>query len=106
MDVALENVRVDRDGRTVLDIPSLRLQGKRTTAILGPNGAGKTTLLRLIAGLERPRTGEIRLGASPPRPGQDVAFVFQQGVFLRQSVRANLELGLRLRGCGTVETRT
>ena len=98
MDISLENVRVDRGGRTILQVPSLRLQGSRTVAIVGPNGAGKTTLLRLIAGLERPQTGEVRIGGSAPARGRDVAYVFQEQVFLRRSVRANLELGLRLRG--------
>jgi ABC-type sugar transport system ATPase subunit len=73
--------------------------------VLGPNGAGKTTLLRVIAGLDRPRTGDVRVGGSPPRPGQDLAYVFQEHVFLRQSVRANLELGLRLRGMATAAIR-
>jgi len=104
MDVHLENVRVDRLGREVLDVPSLAIQGKRTVAILGPNGAGKTTLLRLIAGIDRPRTGEVRIGGSPAGRGRDVAYVFQEPVFLRRSVRANLELGLQLRGCARVET--
>ena len=104
MDVQLDNVRVDRRGRTVLDVPSLRIQGKRTVAILGPNGAGKSTLLRLIAGLDRPLRGEVRIGGSPARRGQDIAYVFQEQVFLGRSVRANLELGLRLRGRARVET--
>jgi ABC-type sugar transport system ATPase subunit len=106
MDVEFDGVRVERDGRVILDIPSLRLHGKRTTAILGPNGSGKTTLLRLIAGLERPRSGRVRAGgaAIPPRPR--VAFVFQEQVFLRQTVRDNLELGLRLRGIDAAERRS
>jgi ABC-type sugar transport system ATPase subunit len=98
MDVSLEGVRVERDGRAVLDIPSLQFQKKRTTAILGPNGSGKTTLLRLVAGLERPRTGRILIGGSPIPPAPRVAYVFQEQVFLRASVRENVELGLRLRG--------
>ena len=91
MDVELGDVRVEREGRLVLAIPLLRLRSGRTTAILGPNGSGKTTLLRLIAGLERQRSGRVHVSAS------HVAYVFQEEVFLRQSVRENLELGLRLR---------
>jgi tungstate transport system ATP-binding protein len=95
MDIDFEGVQVERGGRCVLDIPSLRLRRARTTAILGPNGSGKTTLLRLLAGLERARAGYVSYrGASPP----SVAYVFQEEVFLRQSVRDNLELGLYLRG--------
>jgi ABC-type sugar transport system ATPase subunit len=91
MNLELDGVRVEREGRLVLSVPSLRLRGRRTTAILGPNGSGKTTLLRLIAGLERPHSGRAHVGTS------DIAYVFQEDVFLRRSVRENLELGLRLR---------
>jgi len=102
MDIEFEGVQVERGGRRVLDIPSLRLRGTRTTAILGPNGSGKTTLLRLLAGLERARAGYVSYGgASHP----SVAYVFQEEVFLRQSVRENLELGLRLRGVNKGEMR-
>jgi ABC-type sugar transport system ATPase subunit len=123
MDLELEGVRVVRDGRLVLDVPSLHVHGGRITAILGPNGSGKTTLLRVIAGLERPLSGTIRFGGVPtagigsPSAGsraggwagagswRHVAYVFQERVFLRQSVRENLDLGLRLRGVGATERR-
>ena len=110
MDVEFDGVRAEREGGFVLDIPSLRLRGTRTTAILGPNGSGKTTLLRFIAGLDRPRTGRIVFGDSADRsvrlPHKSrVAFVFQEQVFLRRSVRENLELGLRLRGVDKAELR-
>jgi ABC-type sugar transport system ATPase subunit len=105
MDVELDRVRVEREGRPVLEIPSLRLRGGRTTAILGPNGSGKTTLLRLIAGLERPRAGRVRIGGTAVEPRRHVAYVFQEQVVLQQSVRDNLELGLRLRGVDAVRRR-
>jgi ABC-type sugar transport system ATPase subunit len=95
-------VRVERDGRVLLDVPSLLLRGGRTTAILGPNGSGKTTLLRAIAGLDRPREGTVRIGGLPVDASR-VAYVFQEQVFLRRSVRDNLELGLLLRGLNPAE---
>ena len=107
MQIDIDGLRVERERRVVLDIPTLSLQADRCTAILGPNGAGKTTLLRLIAGLERPAAGRVRVGGrildSTRRSRRDLAFVFQEQVFLRQSVRQNLELGLKLRGIGTAE---
>jgi ABC-type sugar transport system ATPase subunit len=107
MTVQVEHLRLEREGRLVLDIPSLEMRGGRTTAVLGPNGAGKTTLLRLIATLDRPTAGRILLDGRPPGADRhtrlDVALTFQEEVFLRQSVRDNLELGLRLRRLGRAE---
>jgi ABC-type sugar transport system ATPase subunit len=102
MEVVFDDVRVAYGGRTVLDIPSLRLAPGRTTAILGPNGAGKTTLLRVIAALESPSQGRVLAGGAPVQADiatrHRIAFVFQQQVFLRSSLRENLALGLMLRG--------
>jgi len=102
MDVRIEQLRFAREGRAVLDIPSLLLRGNRTTVVLGPNGAGKTTLLRVIAGLERAHSGRVAAvddhGREETIAVRAIAYVFQENVFLRRSVRANLELGLRLRG--------
>ena len=47
-------------GRTAaLRALTLRLDGGETLALLGPNGSGKTTLLRILAGVDRPDTGEV-----------------------------------------------
>jgi ABC-type Fe3+/spermidine/putrescine transport system ATPase subunit len=105
MEVALAGLRFDRDRRTILDIPSLRIRNGVTTAILGPNGSGKTTILRLIAGLEMPAAGHVHLAGRPARRGQHLAYVFQEHVFLRRSVRSNLEFGLQLRGVPSGERR-
>jgi multiple sugar transport system ATP-binding protein len=68
--------------------------------LLGPTGAGKTTTLRLIAGLDRPDTGDIAIdGASVlnDTPAQrDVAMVFQQySLYPHLTVRDNLAFPLR-----------
>lgn len=68
--------------------------------LLGPTGAGKTTTLRLIAGLEKPDSGQITIGgrdvlADSPA-GRDVAFVFQQySLYPHLSVYENLAFPLR-----------
>jgi multiple sugar transport system ATP-binding protein len=68
--------------------------------LLGPTGAGKTTTLRLIAGLERPEAGVIRIGGrevNGETPAQrDVAMVFQQySLYPHLKVRDNLAFPLR-----------
>lgn len=64
--VALEGVRKSfrRGGETlpVLEGLSLRVRRGEFFALMGPSGSGKSTLLHLIAGLDRPDAGEIRVG--------------------------------------------
>src|SRR5207245_1538726 len=54
-------VRHRYDGRVVLDIERFAVAPGSGVAIVGPNGSGKSTLLRLLALLERPSEGEVRL---------------------------------------------
>lgn len=65
--------------------------------VVGRSGHGKTTLLRVLAGLQPPTDGRVRLGDEVVRgPGADRAMVFQQDtVFPWLHVRENIEFGLR-----------
>jgi ABC-type nitrate/sulfonate/bicarbonate transport system ATPase subunit len=98
-DVGVHGVSFRRDGRSVLEIETLRFPSRSMTAVLGPNGAGKTTLLRLIAGLERPSRGDITIGGEPLRNDRAprTALALSEPVFIRGTVRRNLDLGLSLR---------
>jgi NitT/TauT family transport system ATP-binding protein len=66
--------------------------------LVGASGCGKTTLLNVIAGLDRPTTGEIDTG------GRRTALMFQEPALLPWlTVAGNVELALRLRGVGRAE---
>jgi sulfate transport system ATP-binding protein len=85
-----------------LDDVSIDVDSGSLTALLGPSGSGKSTLLRVIAGLESPDTGEIRLAGedatvlAPRKRG--VGFVFQHyAAFKRMTVRQNVAFGLKVR---------
>ena len=82
-----------------LDV-DLRLPARGTTALFGPSGSGKTSLLRVIAGLELPAEGYVRVGEdiwqdgarARPAHRRAVGVVFQDARLLPHlSVRGNLD---------------
>ncbi len=98
-------LEVDRLHKNYLDFrleaDFVAAQGE-IVAILGPSGAGKSTLLRLLAGLQNPDGGEIRMagrnvaGLSPRQRG--IGLVFQDfALFPHYSVAQNIAYGLKVR---------
>ncbi|TDT29055.1 ABC transporter ATP-binding protein [Naumannella halotolerans] len=73
-------------------------------SLIGPSGCGKSTLLRVIADLEQPTTGAVRVFgkfARQARLDQDYGIAFQQaGLLPWRTVLANIELPLELHGVG------
>ncbi len=88
---------------TAVDSLDLAIPAGSFFALLGPSGCGKTTTLRMVAGLETPTGGEVRLGdeditwAKPYR--RPVNTVFQSyALFPHLTVHENVAFGLRRKG--------
>jgi len=67
------------DGFRALGPIDLRVHDERVIGVIGPSGCGKSTLLRLLAGLDNPTAGGIRLdGRAVAGPREDIGIVFQE----------------------------
>src|SRR5262245_30493146 len=106
--VSLRGVHRHFGQQRAIDGLDLEIRPGEFLAIVGPSGCGKSTLLRLIAGLEEPDAGEIRIdgvamdGVSPRR--RDVAMVFQSyALYPHLTVFRNLAMPLELRRLPQVE---
>jgi sulfate transport system ATP-binding protein len=100
--IEIRNVSKRFGAFRALDDVSLDVDRGSLTAVLGPSGSGKSTLLRIVAGLEQPDSGEIRLAGedatsiAPQKRG--VGFVFQHyAAFKHMTVRDNVAFGLKVR---------
>jgi NitT/TauT family transport system ATP-binding protein/sulfonate transport system ATP-binding protein len=88
-----------------LEPTTLTVEQNDFITILGPSGCGKSTLLRIVAGLDRPSTGEVLLNGKPvTRPGPDRGMVFQSyTLFPWLTVAENIAFGLREKGLPVAE---
>lgn len=96
-----EDVRVDIDDRTILDIERLAIADRGITVLTGPSGAGKSTLLRLCNRLEAPVAGTLRFRGDdladldPLAHRRRVGMVFQRPATFPGTVRENLVVACR-----------
>lgn len=83
-----------------IDDLSMNVYEGEFLCIVGPSGCGKTTLLRILAGLEKPTSGEVLLRGKPIKgPGPDRVMVFQDyALFPWRTVLGNVVFGLELKG--------
>ncbi|MEQ1899427.1 MAG: ABC transporter ATP-binding protein [Devosia sp.] len=82
-----------------LDDVSFDVAPGEFVCLVGPSGCGKTTLLRMINGLIEASEGEVLVMGARPRPGPDLAMVFQSARLLPwRTVSGNIEFALALRG--------
>lgn len=81
---------------------NLNIADREFLVLLGPSGCGKTTTMRMVAGLDTPSQGEIRIGErvvnSLEPKDRDVAMVFQNyGLYPNMSVFENIRFPLKIR---------
>ncbi|MBS0572117.1 MAG: sn-glycerol-3-phosphate ABC transporter ATP-binding protein UgpC [Proteobacteria bacterium] len=86
----------------------LDLEAGEFLVLLGPSGCGKSTILNLIAGLQEPTAGDIRIGGRSVRglhpKDRDIAMVFQSyALYPNLSVARNIGFGLEMRGVARAE---
>ena len=99
-EVTLSNLSKSFDATQALKDVTMTIPTGAFVVLLGPTGAGKTTTLRLIAGLDKPDSGDVRIAGQSvvlDTPAQrDVAMVFQQySLYPHLTVRDNLAFPLR-----------
>lgn len=101
--IALTGVQKVLDQTTVIDIPSLKVEGGQIAALVGGVESGKEVLFQLLIGAMRPTMGSVRLAGLDPYTERE-AFSRQVGVlfpednlYKRMSVVANLQFYSRLR---------
>jgi len=102
--IRVENLKLVKGYRSILDIPHLSIYPQEVVSLIGPNGAGKSTLFQLLAFLEKPTAGRVFFHGRQAGPGsgsmeirRQMAMVFQDPLLVSGSVFDNVALGLRLR---------
>src|SRR6266702_3225791 len=108
--VAVNEIRKKFGDVVAVNGISLEARDGEFMVLLGPSGCGKTTLLRIIAGLEKPTSGQVLIDGEvvndmPPR-GRGIAMVFQSyGLYPHLTVWNNIAFPLRTQGTARAEIK-
>jgi len=99
--IEAKNIRKSYGDRLLIDNLNFNLPKGGIVGIIGPNGAGKTTLFRMMSGLEKPDSGELRMG-----PSVKLAYVDQsrQSLNDKNTVWQEISGGLDMIKVGNYET--
>jgi len=109
--VLLTNLQKTIQGRTVLDIPMLKVEAGEVVAVVGPAGSGQDELVALLTGKLQPTLGQVQVAGMDPhaereRYSQRVGVLFDEdGLYERQTVLENLAFYSRLYGLPTARTQ-
>ncbi|WP_245576003.1 ABC transporter ATP-binding protein [Haloplanus natans] len=100
--VRIDGVTKEYGSLCAVDDVTIPINDGEFITILGPSGAGKTTLLHMIAGFEKPTTGEIYINEQPvsdePPYERDIGLVFQShALFPHMTVKENIAFPLKMR---------
>jgi multiple sugar transport system ATP-binding protein len=111
-ELQLEGIRKQFEGVTRPVIPDLDLiiPSGEMAVLVGPSGCGKSTTLRMVAGLEEPTAGTIKIAGRDvtnlPPAERDIAMVFQSyALYPHMSVFENMAFGLRIKHLPEAEIR-
>ena len=108
--VEIRNLKKQFGSVQAVDGVDLSIREGEMFVVLGPSGCGKTTLMRMIAGLEKPTSGEVWIGSQqvndlPPRK-REVAMVFQSyALYPHMSVFDNISFPLKAKKMPKQEMR-
>jgi ABC-type Fe3+/spermidine/putrescine transport system ATPase subunit len=100
--IQARNIYKSYEGKPLLKGITFSIVGNECICLLGPSGSGKSTLLRILAGLEKPESGQVLWDetdlADIPAHLRDFGLVFQDyALFPHLNVYANIAFGLRMK---------
>ncbi|WP_017753532.1 ATP-binding cassette domain-containing protein [Calidifontibacillus oryziterrae] len=102
--IHLQDVEVVKKEKSIVRVSHLQITTGKVTGVIGPNGAGKSSLLKVMALLDNPTSGVIKLKQKQVFPGKinieerrKVSVVFQQPLMLDTTVFNNVAAGLKFR---------
>ncbi len=110
MYVEMRQINKTFDGFQASKDVSFGVEKGHLAALLGPSGSGKTTILRMIAGLDRPDSGDIMINGARvndiPGNRRGIGFVFQNyALFRYMTVADNIAFGLEVQKKSKAETK-